>query len=116
MVLESIAQTPQIDGIRQELGRVEGEAYYVKSNDLAGLLLNVDAAEALELASKSILSNEIKAFPEQLARAYFIKGRAQILKGDYEASLLTLNTALDISEKEKPGVLSGRVHIAIGEV
>ncbi|HMB64515.1 MAG TPA: tetratricopeptide repeat protein, partial [Eudoraea sp.] len=34
----------------------------------------------------------------------------------YEASLLTLKTALDISEKENPGVLTGKVHIAIGEV
>ena len=97
------AQTSQIESLTHELRKLKGEDFYSKTNDLAKLYLEVDASKTLELIEKNINAPEIRQFPEQHARAKYLKGLALIVSGDYDLAQKafdeSISTAKELSNK-----------------
>ncbi|MEX0288548.1 MAG: tetratricopeptide repeat protein [Flavobacteriaceae bacterium] len=111
LFLTGLAQTSQIQSLTQELKKLEGEEYYTKANDLARLHVDQNVAEALELTEATINASEIENFPEQLARAHYIKGRALIFEGEYAKALEAFSTATSIIKTSAKKALLGEIYV-----
>jgi len=115
-VFIGITQTPEINSLTLELKELDGQVYFSKTNDLAELYLDHSASKTLELTEKSINSLEIAEFPEQLARANYLKARALIFQGEYDAAIKAFDISLSISDQHTFTELLAKIDIAKGTI
>ena len=108
-VFTSFAQTSEINGLSQELNNLEGLEYYAKTNELARLYVDQDVAKALELTAEIINNPEIEIFPEQLATAHYIAGRALIFEGEYARALEAFSNADSVINTISEKTLLGEI-------
>ncbi len=105
------SQSSQIESLTEELGQLQGEIYYSKSNDLAKLYLNRDATKALELSERNINSDDISQFPEQLARAKYLKGMALTVSGKYLLAQQAFDESIALSQKLQDKTLLAQSYV-----
>ena len=105
------SQSAQIKKASEELRQLEGEEFYSKSNELARLYLDQDVAKTIELTESNINATTIKKFPEHLARAFFIKGKALIFQGDYAAALEAFEQSAVIAETSSIKELAAEIYV-----
>jgi len=110
------SQTSQINGLEREIQQLEGEVYFTKTNDLAELYLEVDASKALQLVENSIKADELTQFPEQLARAKYLKGMALFVSGDYDLALKTFDASVALSKELNDKTLLARNYAGRGTI
>lgn len=69
-------QTKRTDSLFKEPKTFKDEELFTKANDLVILYLDINTSKSNELIDNIVNSVEIKKFPNQIARAYYVKGRS----------------------------------------
>lgn len=95
------SQANQEDLLLKEIKTLQGEDFFIKSNDLAEIYLGKQPIKAQDYAEELLLNKSIENFPEEHARSYYIKGRAISLQGKYNESLIEFDKALTIFNQLK---------------
>lgn len=89
------SQTNQEAILLKEIKTLQGEDYYVKSNDLAELYLNSNPQQSIDLVGEFANSDDINDYPLEHARINYILGMANSKLGNYKNAFSNLEKSIN---------------------
>jgi len=88
--LDVVSQTNQEAILLKEIQTLQGEDYFIKSNDLAELYLNSNPQQSIDLVAKLVKSDNLDDYPFEQARTNYILGMANSKLGNYKNAFSNL--------------------------